>query len=42
VGGVLAGLVKRITSTIEVHGVADPDGIAALGRSPGAREAAHG
>jgi [acyl-carrier-protein] S-malonyltransferase len=41
-GGVLAGLVKRITSTIEVHGVADPDGIAALGRSPGAREAAHG
>jgi [acyl-carrier-protein] S-malonyltransferase len=41
-GGVLAGLVKRITSTIEVHGAADPDAIAALGQSPVAREAAHG
>jgi len=41
-GSVLAGLVKRITSTIEVHGAADPDAIAALGQSPVAREAAHG
>ena len=41
-GAVLAGLVKRITSTIEVHGAGEPDAIAALGQSPVSREAAHG
>jgi [acyl-carrier-protein] S-malonyltransferase len=41
-GAVLAGLVKRIAPSIEVHGAGEPAAIAALGQSPVAREAAHG
>ena len=41
-GAVLAGLVKRIAPSIEVHGAGEPAAIAALGHLPVAREAAHG
>jgi [acyl-carrier-protein] S-malonyltransferase len=41
-GAVLAGLVKRIAPTIDVHGAGEPDAIAALGQSPVCKEAAHG
>jgi [acyl-carrier-protein] S-malonyltransferase len=41
-GVVLAGLVKRIAPSIEVHGAGEPAAIAALGQLPVAREAAHG
>jgi [acyl-carrier-protein] S-malonyltransferase len=41
-GKVLAGLVKRITPAIVVHGAGDPEAIAALAPSLFGQEAAHG